>query len=114
MLIGRLSGLTASQLTEALSPARRLAGEAEQVILGGVVVAFAASGCGALLKEGLMGGRTGASLVSIISTPSPTWMSSSAVKTMAVALLACTCSTIISPSVRRGRLERSPTGSFCG
>src|SRR6185312_14080960 len=100
---GLLSGLTASQLMEALSPARRLVGEAEQLILGGVVVAFAASGCGALVNDGVMGGRTGASLISITSTPSPTSISSNAVKTIAVAVLWCTLRTIMSPTVRRGR-----------
>src|SRR5438270_397998 len=111
---GLLSGLTASQLIEALSPARRLVGEAEQLIFGGTVFVLAASGCGALVKDGLMGGRTGASLTSITSTPSPTCIASNAVKTIAVAVLCCTLSTIMSPTVRRGRLETSPCGSLCG
>src|SRR3954447_2105045 len=100
MLSGRLSSLAASQWMVALSPERRLVGEAVQLILGGAALAvLAAPGSGALLKEGWIGGSTGASLTSMTSTPSPTRISSSAVRTIAVALLGFTCNTIKSPRV---------------
>src|SRR5438270_13164819 len=115
MFSGRLSGLAASQLMVAFSPARRLVGEALHLMVGGVALAaLAAPGSGALLNEGRMGGSKGASLTSITSTPSPILISSSEVRIMAVALFGRTWSTIMSPNVRRGRLESSPVGRFCG
>ena len=45
------------------------------------------------------------SLSAITSTASPTSIVSRAVRIMTVALLGCTCKTIMSPRVRRGRSE---------
>src|SRR5438477_2801613 len=86
--MGWLSGLAAWQVMVELSPWCTDSGDAAQLMLG-VVGAGGAGG----------GGGGGGSKA---STPSPTFTSSSAKVTMAVALLGCTPITIISPSERRG------------
>ncbi len=110
---GLLSGLTASQVMEAVSPARRLVGEAEQLILGGVVLVFAASGWGALVNEGWIGAIPARWLCpSLQRRRLPLCLQRG--QDHSLALLRCTLRTIMSPRVRRGRLESSPLGSLCG
>src|SRR5947209_14877618 len=76
---GRLSALATSQEMVARSPARTVFGEALQAMVGGLGApalpeTVLDSVCdGVIAEEGETGG---ASLVSMTSTPSPTWMSS--------------------------------------